>query len=312
MKNMLISRLLRGLLTVFLATTLVFFMLRVIPGNAAAMLAGPEATEEEIQALKEAWGLDKPKITQFVIYLQKLITGDAGMSYAYRTGSLLLTPASTLVWSRIPNTLLLAVTALLITVLASVPIGVYTAKRPGGFLDNLVSSTGFVIKAFPLFFIGIILMTVFATKLGWLPTGGTGSFLHLILPAVTLSAHEVVTLTRLTRTEVGRVMSSDHIRTAKAKGLSANVVLYKHALRNVAIPLVTNIGLRLGKLINGAVVVEMLFRWPGIGSLLVSSLNSRDYPVIQVLIPYAALVFVVVNLIVDLLYGVLDPRVSNH
>lgn len=296
MKRMLIVRLLRGLLTVFLATLLVFFLLRVIPGDAATMLAGPEATEDEIEAMRVAWGLDKPYTEQFIIYLRKLVTGDAGMSYAYRTGTMLLTPASTLVLSRIPNTLILAFTALILTVLLSVPIGVYTAKRPGGFLDNLVSSTGFIVKSFPLFFIGIILMTVFGLKLKWLPTGGTGTAANLVLPAITLSAHEVVTLTRLTRTEVGRVMRSDHIRTAKAKGLAANVVLYKHALRNVSIPIVTNIGLRLGKLINGAFVVEALFRWPGIGSLLVSSLNGRDYPVVQVLVPYAAVVFVVVNL----------------
>ncbi|MGI6404392.1 MAG: ABC transporter permease [Oscillospiraceae bacterium] len=216
-----------------------------------------------------------------------------------------------LVLARIPNTLILALTALIITVLGSVPIGVYTAKKPGGLLDNIVSSTGFILKALPLFFVGIMLMLFFGLKLKWLPTGGTGSFLHLLLPAITLSSHEVVTLTRLTRTEVGRVLRSDHIRTAKAKGLSSNMVLYKHALRNVSIPLVTNIGLRLGKLINGAVVVETLFRWPGIGSLLITSLNARDYPVIQVLIPYAAFVFVVVNLLVDLLYGVLDPRVTH-
>lgn len=311
MKNMLITRVLRGFLTVFLATLLVFMLLRVIPGDAATILAGPEATKAEIEAMREAWGLNQPLMTQFIIYIKKLITGDVGMSYAYRTGTMLLTPASTLVWTRIPNTLLLALTALIITVIAAVPIGVYTAKRPGGILDNFINISGFVLKAFPLFFVGIILMMVFGLKLKWLPTGGTGSFTHLILPAVTLSAHEVVTLTRLTRTEVGRVMRSDHIRTARAKGLSSNVVLYKHALRNVSIPLVTNIGLRLGKLINGAVVVETLFRWPGIGSLLVTSLNGRDYPVIQVLIPYAACVFVVVNLLVDLLYGVLDPRVTH-
>jgi len=216
-----------------------------------------------------------------------------------------------LVWRRIPNTLLLAVTALIITVLGAVPIGVYTAKHPGNFLDNTVNVFGFVLKAFPLFFVGIVLMLVFALKLKWLPTGGTGSFLHLLLPAITLSAHEVVTLERLTRTEIGRVMRSDHIRTAKAKGLSSNMILYKHALRNVSIPLVTSIGLRLGKLINGAVVVETLFRWPGIGSLLVSSLNGRDYPVVQVLIPYAALVFVIMNLVVDMLYAVLDPRITH-
>ncbi|WP_368271495.1 ABC transporter permease [Enterocloster lavalensis] len=311
MKNMLITRVLRGILTVFLATLLVFMLLRVIPGDAATILAGPEATQEEIEAMREAWGLNQPLMTQFIIYIKKLVTGDVGMSYAYRTGTMLLTPASTLVWTRIPNTLLLALTALVITVVAAVPIGVYTAKRPGGLLDNFINISGFVLKAFPLFFVGIILMMVFGLRLKWLPTGGTGSFIHLILPAVTLSAHEVVTLTRLTRTEVGRVMRSDHIRTARAKGLSSNVVLYKHALRNVSIPLITNIGLRLGKLINGAVVVETLFRWPGIGSLLVTSLNGRDYPVIQVLIPYAACVFVVVNLLVDLLYGVLDPRVTH-
>ena len=153
MKRMLIVRLLRGLLTVFLATLLVFFLLRVIPGDAATMLAGPDATEDEIEAMRVAWGLDKPYTEQFIIYLRKLVTGDAGMSYAYRTGTMLLTPASTLVLSRIPNTLILAFTALILTVLLSVPIGVYTAKRPGGFLDNLVSSTGFIVKSFPLFFI---------------------------------------------------------------------------------------------------------------------------------------------------------------
>lgn len=311
MKRLLITRILRGLLTIFLATLLVFFLIRMIPGDAATMLAGPEATKEEIEDFRTAWGLDKPLTSQYLIYMRRLLTGDAGMSYAYRTGSMLLMPASKLVLSRIPNTLLLAVTALILTVLLSVPIGVYTAKRPGGFLDNLVSASGFVLKSFPLFFVGIILISVFATKLGWFPPGGTGSFANLILPAITLSAHEVVTLTRLTRTEVGRVMRSDHIRTDRAKGLSENVILYKHALRNVSIPLVTNIGLRLGKLINGAVVVETLFRWPGIGSLMVESLNSRDYPVIQVLVPYAAMVFVVVNLLVDMLYGVLDPRITN-
>lgn len=195
MKNMLITRVLRGFLTVFLATLLVFMLLRVIPGDAATILAGPEATKAEIEAMREAWGLNQPLMTQFIIYIKKLITGDVGMSYAYRTGTMLLTPASTLVWTRIPNTLLLALTALIITVIAAVPIGVYTAKRPGGILDNFINISGFVLKAFPLFFVGIILMMVFGLKLKWLPTGGTGSFTHLILPAVTLSAHEVVTLT---------------------------------------------------------------------------------------------------------------------
>ena len=312
MKNMIIIRLFRGLLSIFLATVLVFVLLRVIPGDAATMLAGPEATPEQVEYLRESWGLDKPVIYQFFVYVSKLITGDAGMSYAYRTGSLLLTPASTLVLTRIPNTLLLAVTALFITVVSAIIVGVYTAQHPGGFLDNFFSSSGYVLKSFPLFFIGMLLIEFFALKLGWLPTGGTGSFLNLILPAITLSAHEVVTLTRLTRTEVGRILRSDHIRTAKAKGLPDNLVMYKHALRNASIPLVTNIGLRLGKLINGAVIVETLFRWPGIGSLLITSLNGRDYPVIQVLVPYAACVFVIINLVIDLLYGILDPRITHR
>lgn len=311
MEKMFITRLMRGILTIFLATLLVFFLLRIIPGDAAKILAGPEATQEEIEYLREAWGLNKPLMIQFLLYIKKLITGDTGMSYAYRTGSMLLTPVSKLVLSRIPSTLILALVALIITVITSVPIGVYTSKHPGGILDNLINIIGFVLKSFPLFFIGMILMTVFSLKLKWLPTGGTGTLLHLILPAITLSLHEVVTLNRLTRTEISRVMRSDHIRTAKAKGLSNNNVMYKHALRNVSIPLVTNIGLRLGKLINGAVIVETLFRWPGIGSLLLASLNGRDYPVIQVLVPYAACVFVVVNLIVDILYGILDPRVTQ-
>ncbi len=311
MWTMILKRALRGALTLIIVTVIVFVLLRAVPGDAATMLAGSDATPEQIAELRELWGLDKSMFEQFFIYVSKLLTGDAGQSYQYTANGIPLYNAAELVWMRVPYTLLLGFAALLISLIVSIPLGVISALKPNSWLDNAVTSFNFGIQSFPVFFIGMLLILVFSLQLGWLPTGGTGSFKNLLLPALTLSAHTTAQLTRVTRTEVGRVMQSDYIRTSRAKGLSQYAVLFKHGLRNAMIPLVTVIGLRLGALLHGAVICETLFRWPGLGNLLITSLNARDYPVVQILVPYTAFLFIVMNIVVDVLYGFLDPRIRQ-
>lgn len=306
---MILTRLLRGLITLAIVTVLVFVLLRSVPGDMAAMLAGGDATEEQVEELREMWGLNKSLGEQFIIYIRNLLKGDTGWSYQYLENGKPLYTAMDLVLMRLPNTFLLAIAALVIALVVSIPIGVISAVKPGGFIDNLGMTLTFTVQSIPIFFIGMLLIMIFSLWTGLLPTGGSGSFAHLILPAVTLSAHTTTQLLRVTRTEVGRVMDSDFIRTSRAKGLSTRSVIFKHGLRNAMIPLVTVIGLRFGALLHGAVICETLFRWPGIGNLLITSLNNRDYAVVQILVPYTAFIFIVLNIIVDILYGILDPRI---
>ncbi len=309
MLKMILTRLLRGLITLAIVTVLVFVLLRSVPGDMAAMLAGGDATEEQVEELREMWGLNKSLGEQFIIYIRNLLKGDTGWSYQYLENGKPLYTAMDLVLMRLPNTFLLAIAALVIALVVSIPIGVISAVKPGGFIDNLGMTLTFTVQSIPIFFIGMLLIMIFSLWTGLLPTGGSGSFAHLILPAVTLSAHTTTQLLRVTRTEVGRVMDSDFIRTSRAKGLSTRSVIFKHGLRNAMIPLVTVIGLRFGALLHGAVICETLFRWPGIGNLLITSLNNRDYAVVQILVPYTAFIFIVLNIIVDILYGILDPRI---
>lgn len=306
---MILTRLLRGLITLAIVTVLVFVLLRSVPGDMAAMLAGGDATEEQVEELREMWGLNKSLGEQFIIYIRNLLKGDTGWSYQYLENGKPLYTAMDLVLMRLPYTFLLAIAALVIALVVSIPIGVISAVKPGGFIDNLGMTLTFTVQSIPIFFIGMLLIMIFSLWTGLLPTGGSGSFAHLILPAVTLSAHTTTQLLRVTRTEVGRVMDSDFIRTSRAKGLSTRSVIFKHGLRNAMIPLVTVIGLRFGALLHGAVICETLFRWPGIGNLLITSLNNRDYAVVQILVPYTAFIFIVLNIIVDILYGILDPRI---
>jgi peptide/nickel transport system permease protein len=312
MKKMIIRRIFRGLLTIVIATVLVFFVMRVlVPGDPAELLADPEATEEQIQQLRELWGLDLPLGEQFKIYVINLMKGDAGKSYQYKVAGVPVINVTDLIWSRLPNTILLAATALCIAVVVAIPSGTYMALNPGGWFEKIITNLNFTISSFPNFYLGLLLVLVFAINLGWLPTGGNAAPTDVILPATTLSLHYIVTFTRLTQTEVVRILNSDYIRTARAKGLPMSKVVVRHGMRNAAIPLITTIGLRFGSMLSGSVVTETLFRWPGIGNLMINALNVRDYPTIQVLIPYTALVFVVINLVVDITYYFLDPRLRK-
>lgn len=308
---MIVKRVLRGILTLFITIVVVFALVRAVPGDPAQLLAGSDATEEQIQEMRVSWGLDKPITEQFWIYVKKLATGDMGVSYQFMVGGKATTPVSSLVFSRLPRTLLLAVCTLIFSMLCAIPLGVLCALKPGSLFDNLVTNLNLFITSFPGFYIAMVLILLFALRLNWLPTGGYGTIREMILPTLCLSTRFIASLTRVTRAEVGMILNSDYIRTAKSKGLRRSAVLFKHALRNAAIPIVTLIGMRFSKLVTGSVYIEALFRFNGMGQLLISSVNVRDYSTIQALIPYTALMFIACNIVVDLLYGAIDPRVRN-
>lgn len=309
MTRLLVLRSLRGVITLVLTIVFVFVLLRWLPADPATMLMGDSATPEQIAEARTLWGLDRPMTEQFLVYVTNLARGNAGYSFQYLVAGQPAIPAVQLVMSRIPATLVLSVTALVLAIAVSIPLGVITALKSGSLLDNAVLAVTLTLTSFPGFFVGMVLILVFGLGLKLLPTGGIGTPQHLVLPSITLALPFIVILTRVTRTEMGRILQAEYIRTARAKGLSGRTVLFRHALRNALIPLVTLIGLRLGGLLNGAVIVETLFRWPGVGSLMIQSIAARDYPVVQVLVPYAALIFIVSNFVVDVIYAVLDPRV---
>jgi len=311
MTRYLVLRVIQGVFTFLVTMLLVFGMLRVIPSDPAAVLLRDDATPEQIAHVRQLWGLDQPIQVQFVVYLGNLLRGDAGDSFQYQyTAGTAGTPAFGLVISRLPATVQLAVVALLISIVVSIPLGIITALKRDTLLDHLVTGAVLMFGSLPNFWIGMQLILFFGLSLHLLPTNGFGTPQHVILPAVTLAVPFSVVLIRMTRTEMGRALQADYVRTANSKGLPLRVVLVRHALRNVLIPLVTIIGLRLGTLLNGAVVVETLFGWPGLGRLMIESISARDYPVIQVIVPLAALLFVATNLLVDLMYGWVDPRVK--
>jgi peptide/nickel transport system permease protein len=304
-----VGRLMLGLCTVFATLLLVFVIIRLVPSDPAAMLLLADATPEQLASLRELWGLDRPIPTQFFIYVGNLLQGNAGDSFQYqRVAGLPGTPAFELVMARVDATALLAIVALGFSILIAVPAGVVAALHKDSMVDRIVLLCASVLSSIPSFFSGILLILLFSLTLGWLPTGGNETPLSVVLPGLALSLTFAAVLCRVTRTEMGRVLDSEYVVTARAKGLRRRRVVWVHAFRNAVIPLITVIGLRFGDLLAGAVVVETLFRWPGIGRLMIDSIVARDYPVVQVVIPLAALVFVIVNISVDLIYGLIDPR----
>lgn len=302
-----------AVLTMFVTLVIVFGALRILPSNPAALLLGDSATPEQIRQVTELWGLDKPIAEQFVVYLKNLLTGNAGFSFQYTAfAEKQGIPVAGIVLGRVPYTIILSLVALAIAILVAVPLGILTASKADGVVDHTVMAGSLVLTSLPNFWVGLLLIELFSLNLGWLPSGGAGTIAHAILPAVMQALPFIVVLTRLTRTEVARAMRSDYVATARAKGLHERSILWRHALPNVAIPLVTIIGVRLGGFLNGSLVIETLFRWPGIGSLMINSIGSRDYPVIQFLVPLAAVVMIALNFLTDMIYGLVDPRVRER
>jgi len=282
----------------------VFLVLHLIPGDPARSAAGPDASEEDVEMIRKSYGLDKPLPVQYGLYLKKLIQGDLGRSFRTRR------PVTQEIGQRLPATIELSVCAMLFAVLLGIPIGILSSLKPKTFLDNIVTYFAVFGISMPIFFLGLVLMILFSSVLTWLPPTGRGGIEHLILPGITLGLPYVATVARLTRSNMLDVLSEDYIRTARSKGLCERVVIYKHGLVNALIPVVTLLGVYFGRMLGGAVITETVFAWPGLGRYMIEAIVLRDIYVVQGTILVFAVSVVLVNLIVDLLYGFLDPRIT--
>jgi ABC-type dipeptide/oligopeptide/nickel transport system permease component len=296
----------RVLLAVFVlwgVVTVVFIIVRLVPADPALLLAGMDATPEQLAELRKRMGLDQPLIVQYVTYLAGAVTGDFGTSYTQGV------PVMTLVGQALPNTAVLAVLACMLAVIVSFPLGLLAALRVNRPTDRIVTTASLLTQSLPGFWVGVVLMLVFSQMLKLLPSTGFNSPAALVLPVVTVALPFIAILTRMTRSGLLEVVGEGYITTARAKGLSERVVIFTHATRNALIPVVTLVGLEFGTLLGGAVITETVFSFPGIGKLLVGSILTRDYALVQACVMLIAAAFVVVNLVVDLVYGYLDPRV---
>jgi ABC-type dipeptide/oligopeptide/nickel transport system permease component len=282
---------------------LVFLMVRLIPGCPAVAMAGVHATPEFIEMIRKDLRLDEPLHIQYAIFIGNLLRGDIGAST--RTGR----PAAAEIWDRFPNTFELTMASMFIASVIGIIAGVISATRQNSIFDNVSMLVALFGVSIPVFWLGLMLMLLFAVILGWLPATGRGTFWHLILPAITLGASSAALIARMTRSSMLEVLSQDFITTAKAKGLREQIVTYKHALKNALIPVVTIIGLQIGILLGGAVLTETVFAWPGVGRLMVDSIMARDHPVVQGSVLLFAVSFVLINFFVDILYSFFDPRI---
>lgn len=283
--------------------TIIFLIVRVIPGDPAAVLLGTHATAEMIAEQRAKMGLDRPLAVQYALFLRQVAVGDWGRSY--HEGR----PAFAIVLERLPATLELAAAAIAATLVLSVLLGTLAARRIQSAVDHAIGVFSLVGQAVPNFWLGLVLILVFARSLRWLPSFGRGTPWHLVLPTVTLSVQLIGVMTRLIRAGIVETAGQDYVRTARAKGLAEPAVLMRHVYRNMLIPVVTVLGLQLGSLVAGVVVVETVFAWPGLGRLIVTAIDNRDYPVVQAAVTFVAALFVGLNLLVDLTYAVLDPRI---
>lgn len=299
----LLRRLLHVVPVLLGVTLITFSLLHLIPGDPAQILAGPDASAADVAAMRETMGLNKPLMVQYLDYLTGLFQGDLGRSMS--TGR----PVLDELMDRFPNTVILAIAGVGVAVLLGVPVGVVAAIRSRTLVDHGSMIFALLGISAPAFWLGFMLMMIFSVQLGWLPSAGYRTPAHLVLPAFTLGTGAMAIVARMTRSSLLEVLRQDYVNTARVKGLREMVVISKHALRNAMIPTTTVVGLSFGSLLGGAVLTEMVFAWPGLGRLIVYAIGIRDLPVVQGAVLLLALTFVLVNLAVDLIYGVIDPRV---
>lgn len=297
-----LKRLGQSLLTVLLVVAIVFVVIRAI-GDPTHLLLPPEATESDRQVLREQMGLDRSLPVQFISYLGDMATGEMGNSYRFSK------PALGVVVQALGPTLLLATAALLVALLVGIPLGTASALWPNSAVDQLGKIFAVLGQAAPPFFFSLIFVKFFSLQLGWLPTSGYGSVNHLILPMLALGWFAAAGVARLTRSSMSDVLHSEYIKFARIKGVPEHVIVVRHALRNALLPVVTFLALQFGILMGGAISVEVVFAWPGIGQLLYDSINNLDYTVVQAAVTLTAIIFALVNLAVDLLYALIDPRI---
>ncbi|PYV88643.1 MAG: peptide ABC transporter, partial [Acidobacteria bacterium] len=284
---------------------IVFLLIHLVPGDPVLQMLGEGAPAADVQATRQAFGLDVPLTTQYFRYWKGVLHGDLGHSIRYSQS------VAGLIVQRYPYTIQLTVAALVIAILLSVPAGVHSARRRNRWSDRFISVISLFGLSFPNFALGPILILLFAVKLGWLPVSGSGSIANLVLPAITMGGALAAILTRMVRTSMLEELSHDYVRTARAKGLPEREVVYGHALRNAMIPIVTVMGLQFGALLAGAIVTETIFSWPGIGRLTIQAIGNRDYYLVQGCILAIGLTYVLVNFVTDLLYSAVNPRIRQ-
>jgi peptide/nickel transport system permease protein len=305
MINYVIWRILQ-MIPILLGVTLIVFVLLRVSGDPVLLMLGEDAQPEQVENLRVALGLDRPLYEQYLIYMTDLLTGDFGDSLRYNGQ-----PALQVVLERLPATASLAATGLFFAILISLPAGIIAALNQRRMPDHLASSFSILGQAMPNFWLGIMLILIFAVTLGWFPVSGSDKPLSVILPGLTLGSGLAAMLTRMLRSSLLEVMQQDYIRTARAKGLPQRAIIVRHALRNAALSYLTVIGLEASALMAGAVVTEQVFAWPGIGLLAIQAIDSRDMAVVQAIVIISSLIVMSMNLIVDLLYSVVDPRIQH-
>jgi peptide/nickel transport system permease protein len=302
MKRYIGRRLAYSLLSLLLLSLTIFFFVRVT-GDPTALLVEPGASQADMDAIRQQFGLDRPLIVQYASFMASLAQGELGQSFYYRT------PVLELYLSRLPNSLLLAAVAMAFSLVIGIPSGVLAAVRVGRFWDSIGKVFALLGLSLPSFWVGLVMILFFSVYLGWLPSSGSGTALHLIMPAFALGWYFAAAHMRLTRSSMLEVLGSEYVKLARLKGLPQSLVIAKHAFKNALIPVLTLAGINLVIMVNVAVVVETVFAWPGIGRLLYEGITFRDFPVVQGVVLMGGAMIVVVNLLVDILYAVIDPRI---
>jgi peptide/nickel transport system permease protein len=302
MKQFVIRRIGYCVLSLFLLSLTIFFFVRVT-GDPATLLVEPGASPADIAAIHHQFGLDRPLIVQYALFMASVLTGDLGQSFYYRT------PVLELYWSRLPNSVMLATAAMAFSLLIGIPSGILASVQVGRFWDNAGKVFALLGLSLPSFWVGLVMILVFSVYLGWLPSSGSGTPLHLIMPAFALGWYFAASHMRLTRSSMLEVLGSEYVKLARLKGLPQSLVIAKHAFKNALIPVLTLAGINFVIMISVAVVVETVFAWPGVGRLLYEGIAFRDFPVVQGTVLMLGAMTVIVNLVVDVLYAVIDPRI---
>ena len=302
MRQFILLRILYSIVTLLILSLTIFTIVR-LTGDPALLMAEPGARPEDLARVRQQWGLERPWPVQYVSFMQNVVTGELGKSFNYRL------PVSELYFQRLPNSLQLALAATMISLLVGIPAGIISAVRVNSLWDNLGKIIALLGLSIPGFWLGLVLILVFSVWLRWLPTSGTGDWRHLIMPAIALGWYFSASMLRLTRSSMLEVMRSEYIKLARLKGLPETVVIAMHAFKNALIPVFTLAGVNLVVMVNAAVIIEVIFAWPGIGRLLYEGIFQRDFPLVQGVVVMAGFMIIGVNLIVDVLYAFIDPRI---
>lgn len=312
MLKMILKRILQLIPVLLITMSITFVITRVLPGNPAVSILGPQASAEDIARMEEEMGLNDPMPVQYVKYMTGVLTGDLGTSYRYNR------PVAELIMEKIPNTLQLAVTSLVLALLIGVPLGIVSAVKQYSIFDYAAMIIALIGVSMPAFWLGLMLVLVFSVNLGWFATMGMGSFAngfgdvisHLFLPALCLSFGSMANFARISRSSMLEVIDQDYMKAVRAKGIRESVVILKHGLKNALPPIVTVLGMRISALMTGAIMIETIFAWPGIGRLIVDAINNNDFEMIQGTVLFMAILYVTVNLVVDIVYLYINPKVS--